>query len=108
MRATAHMQSRSPSSSRCSSRRTDCACASATVRPGAPARRRLKAVERNWEIVDAVARSPLLAEAEVEPGIDLAAVERALLETDRVAASDRERLVLATRELAGTYRRLLE
>jgi hypothetical protein len=68
----------------------------------------MKAVERNWEIVDAVARSPLFAEAEVEPGIDLAAVERALLATDRVAASDCERLVLATRELARTYRRLLE
>jgi len=66
----------------------------------------MKEVERSWEIVDAVARSPLLSSAEVEPGIDLAAVERALLATDCVTASDCERLVLATRELARTYRRL--
>jgi hypothetical protein len=66
----------------------------------------MKAVEPNWELVDAVARSPLLGGAEIEPGIDLADVERALLATDCVAAADCERLVIAARELATAFRRL--
>jgi hypothetical protein len=66
----------------------------------------MNGVEPNWDIVDAVARSPLFSEGEVEPGIDLAAVERALLASERISAHERERLLLAARELARVFRRL--
>jgi hypothetical protein len=55
----------------------------------------------SWELVDAVARSPLLQEARVPRGVELAEVERRLLEADDVTAAERERLLAAARELAA-------
>jgi hypothetical protein len=55
----------------------------------------------SWELVDAVARSPLLQEARVPRGVELADVERKLLEADDVDAFERERLLAATYELAA-------
>jgi hypothetical protein len=57
--------------------------------------------DRSWELVEAVARSPLLQEATVARGIDLAGIERTLLELDEIEAHERERLLLMTRELAA-------
>jgi hypothetical protein len=62
--------------------------------------------EHKWDLVDAVSRSPLLLPPRIRPGIDLADVERRLLATDDLPASDRERLVDAVRELADVYGRL--
>ena len=62
--------------------------------------------EHKWDLVDAVSRSPLLAPARIRPGIDLADVERRLLATNELSASDRERLIGAVRELAEVYGRL--
>jgi hypothetical protein len=55
----------------------------------------------SWELVEAVGRSPLLQQPSIEPGIELADVERALLAADDVEAVERERLLAATRELAA-------
>jgi hypothetical protein len=55
----------------------------------------------SWELVDAVARSPLLQEPRVAPGVELAEVERKLLQADDVDAFERERLLAAVRELAA-------
>jgi hypothetical protein len=57
--------------------------------------------KKSWELVEAVARSPLLQGAVVERGTDLADVERALLQADDLEAIERERLLAATRELAA-------
>jgi hypothetical protein len=62
--------------------------------------------DQSWEIVDAIARSPLLRKAQIEPGIDLADVERALLATDRLTAHECELFLVAARELARAYGRL--
>jgi hypothetical protein len=59
--------------------------------------------EQKWDLVKAVARSPLLSSPHVNAGIELAAVERILLEADELAAAHRERLLQATRELAKLY-----
>jgi hypothetical protein len=64
--------------------------------------------EHKWELVNAVARSPLLSSPQVSQGIELAAVERILLETDELAAADRERLLHTTRELAKLYSALTQ
>jgi hypothetical protein len=63
-------------------------------------------LEHKWDLVDAVSRSPLLAPARIRPGIDLADVERMLLASEDLPASERERLVGAVRELADVYGRL--
>lgn len=63
-------------------------------------------LEHKWDLVDAVSRSPLLAPARIRPGIDLADVERRLLASEDLPASERERLVGAVRELADVYGRL--
>jgi hypothetical protein len=55
----------------------------------------------SWELVDAVARSPLLQEPRIGRGVDLAEVERRLLEADDVDATERERLLAAAYELAA-------
>lgn len=55
----------------------------------------------SWELVDAVARSPLLQEPRVPRGVELAEVERMLLEADDVDAVERERLLTAAHELAA-------
>jgi hypothetical protein len=55
----------------------------------------------SWELVDAVARSPLLQEPTVRAGVELADVERKLLDASDVDAVERERLLTATRELAA-------
>jgi hypothetical protein len=62
--------------------------------------------EHKWDLVDAVSRSPLLGPARIRPGIDLADVERRLLATGELPASDRERLIGSVRELADVYGRL--
>lgn len=62
--------------------------------------------EHKWDLVDAVSRSPLLAPASIRPGIDLADVERRLLASQNLPASDRERLIDSVRELADVYGRL--
>ena len=62
--------------------------------------------EHRWDLVDAVSRSPLLGPPRIRPGIDLAAVERRLLATDELPASERERLIGVVRELADVYARL--
>jgi hypothetical protein len=62
--------------------------------------------EHKWDLVDAVSRSPLLAPARIRPGIDLADVERRLLASEGLPASDRERLIGSVRELAEMYGRL--
>ncbi len=62
--------------------------------------------EHKWDLVDAVSRSPLLAPASIRPGIDLADVERRLLASEDLPASDRERLIGSVRELADVYGRL--
>jgi hypothetical protein len=62
--------------------------------------------EHKWDLVDAVSRSPLLAPPRIRPGIDLADVERRLLASEDLPASDRERLIGAVRELAEVYGRL--
>lgn len=59
-----------------------------------------------WDLIDAVGRSPLLTPPQVEPGIDLAFVEQALLRDLTLRAADRERLIAAARELAAVYRRV--
>jgi hypothetical protein len=63
-------------------------------------------LEHKWDLVDAVSRSPLLAPPTIRPGIDLADVERRLLASETLPASDRERLIAAVRELADVYSRL--
>ena len=63
-------------------------------------------LEHKWDLVDAVSRSPLLAPATIRPGIDLADVERRLLASETLPASDRERLIAAVRELAAVYSQL--
>jgi len=63
-------------------------------------------LEHKWDLVDAVSRSPLLAGPTIRPGIDLADVERRLLASEDLPASDRERLIGAVRELADVYGRL--
>jgi hypothetical protein len=63
-------------------------------------------LEHKWDLVDAVSRSPLLAGPTIRPGIDLADVERRLLASEDLPASDRERLIRAVRELADVYSRL--
>lgn len=62
--------------------------------------------EHKWDLVDAVSRSPLLAPPTIRPGIDLADVERRLLASEDLPASDRERLIGSVRELAEVYGRL--
>jgi hypothetical protein len=62
--------------------------------------------EHKWDLVDAVSRSPLLGQPQIRPGIDLADVERRLLATNELSASDRERLIGAVRELAEVYGRV--
>jgi hypothetical protein len=62
--------------------------------------------EHKWDLVDAVSRSPLLAPPRIRPGIDLADVERRLLATDQLSASDQERLIGSVKELADVYDRL--
>jgi hypothetical protein len=62
--------------------------------------------ERNWDLVDAVGKSPLLGPPVVRPGIDLAGVERRLLSADGLSAAERERLIASVRELAEVYARL--
>ena len=62
--------------------------------------------EHKWDLVDAVSRSPLLGPASIRPGIDLADVERRLLASENLPASDRERLIGSVRELADVYGRL--
>jgi hypothetical protein len=62
--------------------------------------------EHKWDLVDAVSRSPLLVPPSIRPGIDLADVERRLLASEDLPASDRERLIGAVRELAEIYGRL--
>ncbi len=62
--------------------------------------------EHKWDLVDAVSRSPLLGPASIRPGIDLADVERRLLASQNLPASDRERLIGSVRELADVYGRL--
>jgi hypothetical protein len=59
----------------------------------------------SWELVEAVARSPLLQEPVVPRGIELADIERSLLATDDIDASERERLLDATHELAAYAQR---
>jgi hypothetical protein len=59
----------------------------------------------NWDIVDAVARSPLLNEPTVPSGVELAEVERKLLAADDVEAVERERLLAAAHELAAFAQR---
>jgi hypothetical protein len=63
-------------------------------------------LEHKWDLIDAVSKSPLLAPPRIRPGIDLADVERRLLASDDLPASERERLVGAVRELADVYGRL--
>lgn len=63
-------------------------------------------LEHKWDLVDAVSRSPLLVPPSIRPGIDLADVERRLLASEDLPASDRERLIGAVRELAEIYGRL--
>jgi hypothetical protein len=63
-------------------------------------------LEHKWDLVDAVSKSPLLAPPRIRPGIDLADVERRLLASEDLPASERERLVGAVRELADVYGRL--
>jgi hypothetical protein len=63
-------------------------------------------LEHKWDLVDAVSRSPLLAPPTIRPGIDLADVERRLLASETLPASDRERLIAAVRELAAVYSQL--
>jgi hypothetical protein len=60
-------------------------------------------VEHRWDIVDAVSRSPLFNSAELAAGVDLAHVERFLLTTELISASELERLIDAVRELARIY-----
>jgi hypothetical protein len=55
----------------------------------------------SWELVDAVARSPLLQEPRIARGVELADVERKLLQADDVDAFERERLLAAAYELAA-------
>jgi hypothetical protein len=62
--------------------------------------------EHKWDLVDAVSRSPLLVPPSIRPGIDLADVERRLLASEDLPASDRERLIGAVRELAEIHGRL--
>jgi hypothetical protein len=54
----------------------------------------------SWELVDAIGRSPILQAAHVPTGIELAEVERLLLAADDMDAVERERLLVAVRELA--------
>jgi hypothetical protein len=63
-------------------------------------------LEHKWDLVDAVSRSPLLVGPTIRPGIDLADVERRLLGSENLPASDRERLIESVRELADVYSRL--
>jgi hypothetical protein len=63
-------------------------------------------LEHKWDLIDAVSKSPLLAPPRIRPGIDLADVERRLLASEDLPASERERLVGAVRELADVYGRL--
>jgi hypothetical protein len=63
----------------------------------------MTALEHRWDLVDAVRRSPLLGVAEVPPGIELADVERSLLDADGVSAAERERLLASLHELASAY-----
>ncbi len=62
--------------------------------------------EHKWDLVDAVSRSPLLVPPVIRPGIDLADVERRLLASEDLPASERERLIGSVRELADLYGRL--
>jgi hypothetical protein len=55
----------------------------------------------SWELVDSVTRSPLLQEPRIGRGVELAEVERKLLEADDVDAIERERLLAAAYELAA-------
>jgi hypothetical protein len=55
----------------------------------------------SWELIDAVARSPLLQEPRIPRGLELAEVERMLLAADDVEAVEREWLLAAVRELAA-------
>lgn len=59
-----------------------------------------------WDLVDAIGRSPLLGPPQLAAGVDLAAVEQALLADLTLIASERERLIAAARELAVVYRRV--
>ena len=65
-----------------------------------------ESVDHQWDLVDAVGRSPLLGSAQVPPGIELREVEQALLAADEILAADRERLIASVRELAEAYVRL--
>lgn len=65
------------------------------------------AIDHKWDLVDAVSRSPLFGTVpKVAPGIELAEVERLLLATAELAASEQERLIASVRELADVYVRL--
>lgn len=64
------------------------------------------ALNRKWDLVDAVSRSPLLTSPQVAGGIELAEIEKALLAADGISAAERERLITAVRELAEVYVRL--
>lgn len=64
--------------------------------------------EHKWDLVDAVSRSPLLGPPRIQPGIDLAALERRLLAANDLSASERERLIDSVRELADVSERLGE
>ncbi len=63
-------------------------------------------LERRWDLVDAVGRSPLLGSPQVPAGIELADVEQVLLTADGPSAAERERLIASLRELADAYVRL--
>ena len=64
------------------------------------------ALDHKWDLVDAVSRSPLLGEAQIAPGIELADVERTLLAADGLPAAEQERLITSVRELADVFVRL--
>jgi hypothetical protein len=59
--------------------------------------------EHKWDLVDAVASSPLLGSAQLARGTDLAEVEQELLDADELPAGERERLIAAVRELAEVH-----
>ena len=61
------------------------------------------ALDHKWDLVDAVSRSPLLGTPQIAPGIELAEVERILLDTDALPAAEKERLIASARELADVY-----
>lgn len=66
----------------------------------------MSTVDHKWDLVDAVGRSPLLGSPEIAPGIELADVERLLLDSGGLSAAERERMIASVRELAGVYVRL--